>query len=124
MTTFVIAMLVIACIVLVGRYYGSSSLASNLLLTLAFSVVVGLGIRFVTNKPVVKKETKIEKFVTTNPVSTQSVAVLQADTTANSGAASKVQDWIVKNNSTGDQQQVITPFLSWNRGSPPFPDSS
>ena len=40
MTTFIVSMLVIIGIVAIARYYGSSSMASNLLLTLAFSVVV------------------------------------------------------------------------------------
>lgn len=48
MTTFIVSMLVIIGIVAIARYYGSSSMASNLLLTLAFSVVVGLGIQFAT----------------------------------------------------------------------------
>jgi hypothetical protein len=125
MTTFIVSMLVIIGIVAIARYYGSSSMASNLLLTLAFSVVVGLGIQFATKGNHSKKEsTKIENSIAlSNPVSTQSVCtVLEPVKTSHSGAVSQVQDY----------ETVVKEFPRLNfkklayteRIAPPFPDSS
>lgn len=124
MTTFVLAMLTIIAIVLIGRYYGSATLASNLLLTLAFSVVVGLGIQFTMNKKHSKKEIKIERTIN-NPISmsTQSVAVLEPDTIACSGAVSQTQNWIVKSIFKGQQPNPLM-AQEYKCGSFPFPDSS
>lgn len=125
MTTFIVSMLVIVCIVAIARYYGSSSMASNLLLTLAFSVVVGLGIQFATkDKPGKKENTKIENSIAvSNPASTQSVcAVLEPVQMRHSGAVSQVQDYktVVK-----ELPRLSSKKLAYtDRIAPPFPDSS
>lgn len=125
MTTFIVSMLVIISIVAIARYYGSSSMASNLLLTLAFSVVVGLGIQFATKNNSSKKEDiKIENSIAVNnPASTQSVCtVLEPVQMRHSGSVSQMQDY----------KTVIKEFPRLNskklayidRIAPPFPDSS
>lgn len=125
MTTFIVSMLVIACIVLVARYYGSSSMASNLLLTLAFSVVVGLGIQFATKgNNSNKKITKIEKsMVVANPASTQTMCVtLEPTHIDQTGSVGQVQDYVTKEKETPQQTNNTLAFI--NRIVPPFPDSS
>nr|DAH77717.1 MAG TPA: hypothetical protein [Caudoviricetes sp.] len=125
MTTFIVSMLVIVCIVAIARYYGSSSMASNLLLTLAFSVVVGLGIQFATKGNSSKKEnTKIENSIAvSNPASTQSVCtVLEPVQICHSGAVSQIQDYktVIK-----EFPQLSSKKLAYiDRIAPPFPDSS
>lgn len=125
MTTFIVSMLVIAGIVLIARYYGSASMASDLLLTLAFSVVVGLGIQFATkeNKSN-KKITKIENStIVTNPTSTQAMCVtLEPTHIDQTGSVGQVQDYITKKNDT--PQQINNMFAFINRIAPPFSDSS
>lgn len=125
MTTFIVSMLVIACIVLVARYYGSSSMASNLLLTLAFSVVVGLGIQFATKgNNSNKKITKIEKsMVVANPASTQTMCVtLEPTYIDQTGSVGQVQDYVTKEKETPQQTNNTLAFI--NRIVLPFPDSS
>ena len=74
MTTLFLAMLAIIVIIACARYYGSPKVANNLLLTLAMSVVVGLGIKYVANiNASNKKDTRIEK-VTMNHQPMQSTA--------------------------------------------------
>lgn len=125
MTTFIVSMLVIACIVLVARYYGSSSMASNLLLTLAFSVVVGLGIQFATkgnksNKKIIKIENSM---VVANPASTQAMCVtLEPTHIDQTGSVGQVQDYVTKEKDTPQQINNTLAFI--NRIAPPFPDSS
>lgn len=99
MTTFIVSMLVIIGIVAIARYYGDSSMASNLLLTLAFSVVVGLGIQFLTKKENLKKEdAKIKNSsMIVNPASTQAVCIaLEPVQTCQSGFVSQMQDITTK----------------------------
>lgn len=99
MTTFIVSMLVIISIIAIARYYGDSSMASNLLLTLAFSVVVGLGIQFLTKENLSKKEnTKIENSsMIVNPASTQAVCIaLEPVQTCQSGFVSQMQDITTK----------------------------
>lgn len=125
MTTFIVSMLVIVCIVAIARYYGSSSMASNLLLTLAFSVVVGLGIQFATKGNSSKKEnTKIENSIAvSNPASTQSICtMLEPVQIRHSGAVSQIQDYktVIK-----EFPQLSSKKLAYiDRIAPPFPDSS
>lgn len=124
MATTFLAMLTIAIIFAVARYYGSSSLAINLLLTLAFSVVVGLGIQFATKKSEAKKITKVEQLATTNSSSMLPVSALEPDT-CQSGVTGKMNNYnVVKDTTKGVQQQVVNPLPSFTRGAPPFPDSS
>lgn len=99
MTTFIVSMLVIISIIAIARYYGDSSMASNLLLTLAFSVVVGLGIQFLTKEKLSKKENaKIENSsMIVNPASTQAVCIaLEPVQTCQSGFVSQMQDITTK----------------------------
>lgn len=101
MTTFIVSMLVIISIIAIARYYGDSSMASNLLLTLAFSVVVGLGIQFLTKEKISKKKknAKIEKnsSMIVNPASTQAVCIaLEPVQTCQSGFVSQMQDITTK----------------------------
>lgn len=71
MTTLFLAMLAIIIIIAIARYYGSPKLANNLLVTLALSVVVGLGFKYLQHKSEVKKETKTE--IVSNNMPMQSV---------------------------------------------------
>ena len=125
MTTFCVAMLVVACIVLIARYHKSVNLASNLLLTLAFSVAVGLGIQFSTkNYSKVKKEVTTEKFVnTTDSASMQSVAALEPAMFSQSGVAGKTQNWLVKTSLEKDKP-TNKPLHSLKIGPPAILDSS
>lgn len=100
MTTFIVSMLVIISIIAIARYYGDSSMASNLLLTLAFSVVVGLGIQFLTIRKIKQKKenAKIENSsMIVNPASTQAVCIaLEPVQTCQSGFVSQMQDITTK----------------------------
>lgn len=118
MTTLFVAMLVVACIVLVARYYKSVNLASNLLLTLAFSVAVGLGIQFLTKDySKVKKEVTIEKLTNTiDSESMQSVAALEPVTFGRSGVAGKTWDQLVTTSIGDNKLTNTTPLVEG-----PFP---
>lgn len=100
MTTFIVSMLVIISIIAIARYYGDSSMASNLLLTLAFSVVVGLGIQFLTKEKLSKKGKMLRlknSSMIVNPASTQAVCIaLEPVQTCQSGFVSQMQDITTK----------------------------
>lgn len=76
--------LTIVIILLIARYYGSPKLASNLLLTLAISVMVGFGINYLTKDS--KKSTGIE-YTMSSP--TQSLDQFATDPSSNIGAVSQ-----------------------------------
>lgn len=124
MTTFFLAMLAITIIVMVARYNGSANLASNLLLTLAFSVAVGLGIQFVTQKSDTNKNTKVEN-VTTNSMATPFVSALEPDTVCPSGMLSKPTNYVIVTDTTkGTRNPIVNSTTLYTRGAPPFPDTS
>ena len=75
MTVFILSLLAVISIVLIARYYGSSELATNLLLTFAFSVFVGLSIRYYTRDNIssVSKNVITENVMTVDSTSMQMV---------------------------------------------------
>lgn len=117
-------MLTIITIVMIARYYGSANLACNLLLTLAFSVAVGLGIQFATQKGKVNKETKVEN-VTTNSMATAFVSALEPDTVSFPGMLSNPKNYVLVTDTTkGTRNPIVNPATLYTRGAPPFPDTS
>ena len=109
---------------MIARYQKNANLASNLLLTLAFSVAVGLGIKTHTQKSEVKKDTKVEN-VTSNSMATTFVSALEPDTVSPSGMLSKPKNYIVVTDTTkGLRNPIVNPTTLYARGAPPFPDTS
>ena len=124
MTTILLAMFAIITIVMIARYQKNANLANNLLLTLAFSVAVGLGIKAHTQKSEVKKDTKVEN-VTSNSMATTFVSALEPDTVSPSGMLSKPKNYIVVTDTTkGLRNPIVNPTTLYTRGAPPFPDTS
>lgn len=113
MTTIGIYVMLVLVIILAARYYGSPKLASNLLLTLAFSVVVGLGIKSFESVKTTKTETKKELVTKVNqqPMQSSNVATF-VTTTADilKGIASKAENWFTLSNKE-TLQLVTIPYL-------------
>lgn len=127
MTTLFLAMLAIIIIIAIARYYGSPKLANNLLITLALSVVVGLGFKYLQHKSEVKKETKTE--IVSNNMPMQSVVDNNTadygivSTTCQSGIAGKDNMCYYYNNG-GLQQRPNNPLINLDIGCLEHLDSS
>lgn len=131
MTALFSAMLIaslVCAIIVIARYYGSSSLAGNLLMTLAFSIAVGLGVRAYTNyNDVDSKNVKIEKAtVTNNLTSMPLVSILQIDTVGFKVSGKKKVNYVAVDDSLKEIQQLnpIINLLGDLHGIPIFVDSS
>lgn len=127
MTTLFLAMLAIIIIIAIARYYGSPKLANNLLITLALSVVVGLGFKYLQHKSEVKKETKTEIVDSNMPM--QSVVDNNTtdygivSTTCLTGTAGKDNTCYYYNNG-GLQQRPSNPLINLDIGCLDHLDSS
>ena len=139
MTALFSAMLIVCLvgiILIIARYYGSSSLAGNLLMTLAFSIAVGLGIRtyinYTTNtyeyyNKINSKNVKLEKAtVTNNSTSMPLVSILQIDTIGFKVSGKKKNNYVTVDDSLKGIQQLnpITNPLCEFYGIPICIDSS
>lgn len=100
MATISIYAILVVAIILIARYFGSPKLGSNLLLTLAFSVVVGLGTKFVKSFDFDKQSTKKESITMMNQQSMQTSNVATFVTTTEdfqNGSAGQTNNWFIIN---------------------------
>lgn len=100
MTTIGIYAILVIAIILIARYFGSPKLGSNLLLTLAFSVVIGLGTKFVKSYDFDKQSTKKESITMINQPSIQTSDAVTFVTTAKDsqiGSVGQTSNWFIIN---------------------------
>lgn len=100
MATFSIYAILVVAIILIARYFGSPKLGSNLLLTLAFSVAVGLSTKFVKSFDFDKQNTKKESITMMNQQPMQSSSVATFVTTPEDfreGTVGQAKNWFIIN---------------------------
>lgn len=131
MTALFSAMLIVclvSVILIIARYYGSSSLAGNLLMTLAFSIAVGLGIRsYVDYNKSNNTDIALEKATITNYSNSMPlVSIFQIDTTGFKVSGKKKNNYVIVDDSLKGIQQLnfITNPLCDLHGIPFSIDSS
>lgn len=127
-TTSFICMLValVLLIIAIGRVQGSPKVAANLLIALAFGVVVGLGIN---SKNDIRKssenDTKIEKISNVNQLPIQAMQIIGVTPViiATVESVGKAHNWFIRDQ--GDLQQSVDHFTYVStRASPIYEDSS
>ena len=120
MTTMTFISMIVALIlviVAIARVQGSPKLGINLILTLAFAIVVGFGIQSKTRNIEPKKD-QIEKVSVVNHMPIQALQI-----TATIESVSKAYMWFIRDQ--GDQQQGENLLVhTRTRASPDHEDSS
>lgn len=127
MTTMTFISMIVALIlviVAIARVQGSPKLGINLILTLAFAIVVGFGIQSKTHHIEPKKD-QIEKVSVVNHMPIQALQIIGVTPmiTATIESVSKVYVWFIRDQ--GDQQQGENLLVhTRTRASPDHEDSS
>lgn len=127
MTTMTFISMIVALIlviVAIARVQGSPKLGINLILTLAFAIVVGFGIQSKTRNIEPKKD-QIEKVSVVNHMPIQALQIVGVTPmiTATIESVSKAYMWFIKDQ--GDQQQGENLLVhTRTRASPDHEDSS
>lgn len=127
MTTMTFISMIVALIlviVAIARVQGSPKLGINLILTLAFAIVVGFGIQSKTRNIESKKD-QIEKVSVVNHMPIQALQIVGVTPmiTATIKSVSKTYMWFIRDQ--GDQQQGENLLVhTRTRASPDHEDSS
>lgn len=127
MTTMTFISMIVALIlviVAIARVQGSPKLGINLILTLAFAIVVGFGIQSKT-RHIESKKDQIEKVSVVNHMPIQALQIIGVTPmiTATIESVSKAYMWFIRDQ--GDQQQGENLLVhTRTRASPDHEDSS